>query len=112
MDLGQVWVLPPTVTLQYHFMPDHPIVRPYLGAGVNYTVFWKEDSPDFDMGYDDSFGFALQAGVDIPVNEDWFVNLDVKRLFLDTSVDIGNGAVTADVDLDPWVFGAGFGTRF
>ncbi len=111
VDLGSTWVLPPTLTLQYHFWPEAEI-RPYVGAGINYTVFWKENAPGFDIDYDDSFAVALQAGVDIPVNEDYFFNLDVKKIFLSTSVDVGNGAVTADVDLNPWVIGVGVGTRF
>src|SRR3972149_6103985 len=36
LDLGEVWLLPPTVTLQYHFNPAGNL-QPYVGAGVNYT---------------------------------------------------------------------------
>lgn len=112
LDLGDVWILPPTLTVQYHFTPDEKI-RPYLGAGVNYTVFYNEDSGDVnDIDYENGFGWALQAGTDIEIDEHWAFNLDVKKVWLNTDVDINGGLVTADVDLDPWIFGAGLAYRF
>ncbi len=112
VDLGSKWVLPPTLTLQYHFSPDASF-RPYVGAGLNYTFFYSGDSGALDsVKYDNGFGFALQAGADIEIDDNWAFNLDVKKLWLNTDVEINGGAVTADVDLDPWVFGAGFAYRF
>jgi len=120
VDLGSVWLLPPTVTLQYHFAPDTQF-NPYIGAGVNYTIFFSEDlpngSPLVSVDHDSSFGVALQAGVDIKMNpdSDWFWNLDVKKVWMntDTTVDAGAlGIVTADVNLDPWLIGVGIGKRF
>lgn len=114
LNLGDVWVLPPTLTFQYHVNPGGK-VRPYLGAGVNYTIFYDDDPGDVgSIKYEDGFGFALQAGVDIDINNDagWFFNADVKRIWMNTDVEINGGAVTADVDLNPWVFGVGFGKRF
>ena len=112
VDLGHTWALPPTLTLQYHFAPDEKF-RPYLGAGINYTIFHSDDAGDLDsIDYDNGFGFALQAGADIAIDDNWAFNLDVKKLWLNTDVSINGGAVTADVDLDPWVFGAGFAYRF
>jgi len=112
LDLGHVWVLPPTFLLQYHFNPEGKF-RPYIGAGVNYTVFYSEDAGDVDsIEYDDGFGYALQAGIDIGINDNWAVNADVKKLFLNTDASINGDAVTADVDLDPWVFGLGLAYRF
>ena len=64
VDLGDVWVLPPTVTLQYHFAPKAQY-RPYIGAGVNYTVFYGgSNSAVANIEYEDGFGDALQAGMD------------------------------------------------
>jgi outer membrane protein len=40
------------------------------------------------------------------------LNMDIKKIYLNTDVSVNNGAVTADVDLDPWVFGVGVGYRF
>ncbi|SDE01267.1 MULTISPECIES: OmpW/AlkL family protein [Kordiimonas] len=112
LSLGDTWALPPTMLMQYHFNADGTM-RPYLGAGVNYTFFYNADAGDVDsIDYENGFGLALQAGVDIDVTDEWFLNLDVKKLWLNTDVSINGGAVTADVDLDPWVLGVGFGYRF
>lgn len=114
VDLGSIWVLPPTLTLQYHFMPKDKI-SPYLGAGVNYTIFYNEDLPAAvvtSIDYDNSFGFALQAGVDFHIQDNWYFNVDVKKIFLQTDVSINGGAINADVDLDPWVVGVGIGYKF
>lgn len=112
LDLGSVWALPPTLLAQYHFNPEGRF-RPYIGAGINYTIFHNAKSGDVDsIEYDDSFGYAFQVGADIGIDDNWAFNLDVKKLFLSTEASINGGAVTADVDLDPWVFGAGFAYRF
>lgn len=112
VDLGDVWVLPPTLTLQYHFTPKDQF-RPYVGAGINYTIFYGEDSGAVNsIDYENGFGYALQAGMDYDLGNQWVFNIDVKKLWLNTDVSINNGAITADVDLDPWIFGAGFGYRF
>lgn len=111
VDLGSIWLLPPTLLLQYRFAPEAQ-VRPYLGAGVNLTIFYNEDlGVDVSaIDYDAAIGFALQGGVDIPLGDGgWFVNLDAKKVFLGTDVTIDGGALVADVTIDPWVFGAGFG---
>lgn len=112
VDLGHAWVLPPTFLAQYHFNPNGTL-RPYIGAGVNYTFFYNEDAGDLDtIEYDNGFGFALQGGIDVGLNDNWMLNADVKKIWLNTDVSINGGAVTADVDLNPWVFGIGFGYRF
>ena len=115
VDLGDVWLLPPTLTLQYHFSP-RATIRPYIGAGINYTIFYNEDpGAVVDVDYDNSVGWALQAGADIPVGDTYFLNFDVKKVFLGTDVTVNAGAagsVGADVDIDPWIFGVGVGRRF
>lgn len=114
VDLGSVTLLPPTLTLQYHFNANGR-VRPYVGAGVNFTHFFNEDLPAGSIAtsiqYDDSFGLAAQAGIDFDINDVWFFNVDVKKIDINTDVTI-NGTIQADVDIDPWVFGIGFGRRF
>lgn len=109
-SLGTVMLLPPTLTMQYHFdsMGDF---SPYVGAGVNYTFYYSENAPGGvinDIDYKDGFGIALQAGFDFKINAKWYFNVDVKRIWLNTDVSINSGAVTADVDIDPWVIGVGF----
>lgn len=115
VDLGDVWLLPPTLLAQYHFL-SKGVVSPYVGAGVNYTVFYGVDEPNngiiYDVDYKNRFGWALQIGVDVRVAENWYVNADVKRLFLNTDVELNDGAVRADVDVDPWIVGVGIGYKF
>ncbi|WP_233560021.1 OmpW/AlkL family protein [Oleomonas cavernae] len=115
-DLGDVWLLPPTLLVQYHFAPEGKI-RPYVGAGVNYTIFYGKDEPDgVSVDYENNFGWALQAGVDVPLNDHWSLNLDVKQVFLSTDVTVrgltGPAAVRADVDINPLLIGVGVGYRF
>ncbi|MBX3494236.1 MAG: OmpW family protein [Parvibaculum sp.] len=113
-SLGKVSLLPPTLTLQYHFMPKERF-SPYLGAGVNYTFFYNEDAPGgaiTSIDYKNSWGWALQGGVDAALTGNWYANVDVKKIFLSTDVSINGGAVTADVDLDPWIVGFGVGYKF
>lgn len=112
-DLGHVWLLPPTLNLQYHFYAGD--FKPYVGAGVNYTIFYGEKSGDVvDMDYENSFGVSFQAGVDYNLNDSWFLNLDVKQILLstDVKVDTGAGVLPVDVDINPLVVGLGIGKKF
>lgn len=114
VDLGDVWILPPTLTAQYHFLPKQRI-SPYVGAGVNWTLFYGADSGDAnDIDYENDVGPALQAGVDIAISGPWSLNLDVKKLFLDTEAEVQTaaGTVDADVDIDPWIVGVGVAYKF
>ena len=114
-DLGDVWLIPPTLTLQYHFLPDGKI-RPYAGAGLNYTIFFEENEGLFvsDTSYDNSFGYALQAGVDIGITEKFAFNIDLKKLYLETEAEVKALGETfkTDVDIDPWLLGFGIAYRF
>ncbi|WP_333695102.1 OmpW/AlkL family protein [Flavobacterium sp.] len=121
VDLGSVWLLPPTLTAQYHFYPlQEKKFKPYVGAGINYTIFYnvKEGSVVKDVKYDNAIGFAAQAGFDVFINDTYFINFDVKRLFLktDVTVDASNLAaglsIPAEVEINPWIIGLGFGMRF
>jgi outer membrane protein len=113
LDLGDVWLLPPTALLQYHFDTTNNF-KPYVGAGVNYTVFFNEDagSSITDIEYDNSFGPALQLGVDYMLNDHWMLNADIKKIWINTDVSINSGAINADVDINPWVAGIGVGYKF
>lgn len=113
-DVGSVWVLPPTLTLQYHFT-NFDSFKPYLGAGVNYTMYYGEDkgAPAITgLDVKNAFGWALQAGVDVPISGRWGWNFDVKKLFVNADASINHGAIQADIDLDPWIFGTGLTYRF
>jgi outer membrane protein len=121
-DLASTWVLPPTLTVQYHFNP-HGKVRPYVGAGVNYTLFYNEKPSTglqtavgtTTVRMSDSIGWAAQAGVDIDITPKFFLNFDVKYIDIDTTATLKTTAIgtqTVKLHLDPLVFGAGVGFRF
>jgi len=116
LDVGSTWVLPPTLTLQYHFFP-HEQVSPYVGAGINGTFFYGT-SPNGpvvkSLSLDNNVGAALQIGVDVNVTGHWFANFDVKQIFLSTTAHLNTvvGPVTAKTNLNPLVIGAGVGYRF
>lgn len=120
VDLGSVWLLPPTLTAQYHFYATNDkVLKPYIGAGVNYTIFYNVKSGAVaDVKYDNALGYAAQVGFDLMLNDKFFINVDAKRLFLNTdvTVDASNLApglsIPADVDIDPWLFGMGIGMKF
>jgi outer membrane protein len=114
VDLGDVGLLPPTLTVQYHFMPDSQF-KPYVGAGLTYAIFYDANSANnavTKVQYDNAFGFALQAGMDVNVVGNWYANIDVKHIFLSTTAHLNGGAITADAHLDPTVVGMGIGYRF
>lgn len=112
VTVHKTWVLPPVVSLQYHFAPAAK-VSPYVGAGVNYMLFHSgKDQNGFTVKLDDGFGYALQAGVDVAVKGPWSANLDVKKVFFETDAKINGGALKSKVKLDPWVLSVGFGYKF
>ena len=117
LPLGSVRLLPPTLTAQWHFLPQATI-NPYVGAGINYTFFYGVHGSSlpiiYSTHYSDNVGAALQAGADIHLTGNWYANIDVKKLFLHTDVTLGTavGQVKAKVDLDPWLVGAGIAYKF
>ncbi|MDT8409613.1 MAG: OmpW family outer membrane protein [Wenzhouxiangellaceae bacterium] len=107
--IGETKHLPPTLSLQYHFLPNQTI-RPYVGAGLNYTLFFDDSlnqrlhegvvatangalGTNFSGGktsldIDDSFGLGLQAGFDFDVTEKWFLNFNVRYIQIEVDADI------------------------
>ena len=115
-EIGTFKHLPPTLTAQYHFT-DLGAFKPYLGAGVNYTRF---SSVRFDPAVDaalnpsvdkNSFGWALQAGVDIPLSKNLYLNVDVKKVQIKTDVS-SFGTKVGQFKVNPVLFGVGLGWRF
>lgn len=108
--IGSLRHLPPTLTVQYHFPASG--FKPYVGAGLNYTRF---SSVHLLGGAADikrnSVGLALQAGVDIPLSKTLYLNVDVKKVFINTKVSAG-GAELGKFKVDPVLFGVGLGWRF
>lgn len=116
-DIADFWIFPPSLTLQYHFTGMGGF-KPYVGAGLTYIHFFDEDSGNLtnatSVDIDDAVGFALQAGADISLGNNWYLNMDVKKVFIDTEASWRGGGVDldADVDIDPWIVSAGIGYRF
>ncbi|UCC14425.1 MAG: OmpW family protein [Gammaproteobacteria bacterium] len=130
--VGSTKHLPPTLSLQYHFLPKGKF-QPYVGAGVNYSIFFDDgaeglvDEVGGDVEIEDnSFGLAGQVGFDYMFNDKWFVNLDFRYISIETKAkvtlpalqdsDIGldfpGGTIKEDVDINPWVYGVNIGYKF
>lgn len=119
--LASTWVLPPTLTAQYHFNA-HGKVRPYVGAGANYTIFWNEKASQglqaavgpTHVHMSDSFGWAGQAGIDVDISKRVFFNLDAKYIKIATTAQLDTSAIGTQrvrIHLDPLVLGVGLGIR-
>lgn len=121
-NLGSVNLLPPTLTGQWHFMPDQTF-DPYVGAGFAY-VRAMDNGLNANIGGTNhpiridrnTFGAVLQAGFDVNLQDKWLVNFDVKKIFVGTDVELnlgGTGFKKIDsLDINPWVVSVGFGKKF
>ena len=111
--VGSTKQLPPTVTLQYHFAPKAKF-DPYLGVGLNYTLFFDKKTSGALAGtklsLDNSFGLAAQLGGDIALANDWLLGIDVRYMKIKTEAKV-NGASIGDVNIDPLVYGVMIGKR-
>ena len=118
LNLGEVTLLPPTLTLQWHFMPTCGI-DPYIGGGANYTYFFGVDTGPVaqHIKYENSYGGVLQAGLNLNFSDCWHINLDVKKVWIETDVTIWTNSddvmrLDTSVDINPWIVGVGIGYRF
>jgi len=128
--VGSTKHLPPTVSGQYHFLPDGRF-QPYVGIGVNFTIFFDEsaegalqaDNPGNRLSIEDnSLGLAAQVGADVSINDNWFVNFDVRYIRIETEARVtfatgsvlvpSGGVFKTDVDINPLVYGVHVGRRF
>jgi outer membrane protein len=113
--------LPPTFSIQYHFLPDGTF-QPYVGAGVNYTTFFSTDVEQAlvdlgidDIDLDDSFGLALQLGADWTFGNGWLVNFDLRWIDIESDLEATALGVTGElgtVKIDPWVYSINLGYSF
>ena len=128
VNAGSTKHLPPTITAQWYPRGGKDGWQPFLGVGVNYTIFFDEDTDkELDdtlnailgatqtkLDLDNSFGLSAQAGVDIPFYKDWALSLAVWYIQIDTnakaSTDVGN--VQFKTDIDPFVYHIGIAHRF
>lgn len=109
-SLGSVNHLPPTLLLQFHPVRKGP-VRPYLGAGGNLTIFYARSGGLEALDLSTSLGWAIQGGVDFPLGRRSVFNLDLKYVSIQTDVESG-GSKLYELEINPWVIGAGLGYRF
>jgi outer membrane protein len=121
-EIADTWIFPPALTLQYH-VTGMGALKPYVGIGAQYINFFDTGTGDNVLGaqkvsIDDAFGFTLQAGVDFSLTNGWYLNADVKKTWLDTTVTwhraktLGGVNVVADADVDPLIVSVGLGYRF
>lgn len=112
--VGSTKHLPPTVSLQYHFLPNADF-QPYVGLGLNYTNFFDEETTGplagSDLSLDDSWGVAAQVGIDWMLGDTWFVNADVRWIDINTDAFL-DGVFLEEVEIDPMVYSASVGFRF
>jgi outer membrane protein len=108
-QIGTLKHLPPTLLAQYHF--DANGFKPYVGAGINYTHFSGVNIPGADIDRN-SWGAALQAGVDIPISGNMYLNLDLKKVYIQTDVSTATGTKLGTFKVDPLLVGVGLGWRF
>ncbi len=125
--LGSTKHLPPTLSFQYHFLPNQTI-RPYAGLGLNYTTFFDSNTTatldgalggPSSLNIKDSWGLALQLGADIEMTDTMFFNFDVRYIQIEADARIRTNLPDGSqlqsrikADIDPWVFSAGVGFRF
>ena len=111
-NVGTVKHLPPTLLLQYHFMPSQDF-KPYVGVGLNYTRFYDVDLAGGALTVDkSSTGGAIQVGFDYRLSGKWYLNVDVKKIWIETDVKTAAGAFVSSLKIDPVAFGVGVGYKF
>lgn len=125
VHLASVKHLPPTLVAQYHFLEPNAKFRPFIGAGLNYTVFFDEEASstlkavlntdDVKVELDSSFGIALQAGFNYHLNEKWGIHAMVSKMDINTDASVyadKTKVLTSDVELDPVVAMVGVKYKF
>lgn len=120
---GEVEHLPPTFSIQYHFLPDSSF-QPFVGLGLNYTTFLSEDLDSgitglvSDFSLDDSFGVALQVGADWMLGEHWLINFDVRWINIESDLNLSFATEPTEsvnlgtVAIDPLVLAINVGYSF
>jgi outer membrane protein len=114
--IGSFKHLPPTLLAQYHFTGLPAGIRPYVGAGVNYTnlsdVHFEPAVSALDLNLKrSSWGLAAQIGADLPVGGGWLLNVDLKKVQIKTDVSSA-GTKIGTFKVDPLLLSFGVGKRF
>lgn len=104
----------PTLLVNWHLGGTGDTWRPYLGIGVNYTRFTGIRSrlaPQVDMS--DSWGPAVQAGVDYALNRQWGLYASIAALKVKSDVvAVGSTVLTTTIDFRPTTYAFGASYRF
>ncbi|MET4127126.1 OmpW family outer membrane protein [Roseovarius sp. MBR-6] len=112
--VAEVKHLPPTLSLQYHFV-NASKVTPFVGAGINYTYFFDETGKGalagVNVDMDDSWGLALHAGLDYEISERSALRADVRYIEIESDTKVG-GVDIGTVEIDPWVFNIAYVLKF
>ncbi|HBC3850943.1 outer membrane protein OmpW [Vibrio parahaemolyticus] len=120
-DIADTKHLPPTLMVQYYFGEPQSKFRPYVGAGLNYTIFFDEGFNNkaknvglTDLKLDDSLGLAANVGVDYMINDQWFLNASAWYANIETEATykFGGAKQKTDVKINPWVFMISGGYKF
>ena len=127
LDIARVKQLPPTLSAIYYFNNSGKF-KPYLGAGINYTIFFDEkinsqaDAALEGLGLtgakvslDDSWGAALQIGADYMIDDNWLLNASIRWIDIDSKATIkfdGGHQLSSDVAIDPYVYTLAIGYKF
>ncbi len=109
--IAETSLLPPTVHLEYFPLENGSKWQPFAGIGVNYTMFFEEESSLGSLELDDSFGLSLEAGIDYQINDKWIANATVWNIDIETDADL-NGSSIGGIELDPWVYMVSIGYVF
>jgi outer membrane protein len=114
-DVAETKHLPPTLTAQYHFDLANKKVHPFVGAGINYTYFFDEEGKGIlekaDVDLDNSWGWALEAGLDYELDNNWLIGAQVFYISIETEAEI-DGLRKFDTEIDPWVYMVSVGRKF
>ena len=95
--------MPPTLHLEYFPLKSDSKWQPFVGVGVNYTTFFKEQSDLGNLELDDSVGVSFEAGVNYKINDKFIINATIFNMDLETDADL-NGSSIGGVEIDPWVY--------
>lgn len=110
--VAEVSHLPPSLMVQYYFGQPDSQFRPYVGAGLNYTLFFDEKGYGLlagtDVSVDNSLGGTVQAGLDVKLDEHWFANASVWYMDINTDVHTAVGTINTDIDPVSVMLGLGY----
>ncbi len=118
--LAEVTHLPPTLSALY-FFDTQSAFMPYVGLGLNYTLFFDESFTSdrkaqtfSDLSLDNSFGLSAQVGFDYQIDDKWLINASARYIAIDTTAEfeVAGVAGSVDVDIDPYVFTLSAGYKF